>query len=146
MTKILLQKLSPPSKKYGINSVNIFYKNLNIITKFQLKPRNEDIVLKLFKNIDISKAPGVDNLPERFSKDGAVILAKPVIEICNLSIKSKIFPDTCELTKLKPILKKESRMDPSNCRPILLLPLISKIFEKVVHDQMIDYLSQYNIL
>ena len=36
-------------------------------------------------------------------------------------------------------------MDPSNYRPISL-PLISKIFEKIVHDQMIDYLAQYNIL
>ena len=37
-------------------------------------------------------------------------------------------------------------MNLSNCRPTSLLPLISKIFEKVVHDQMIDYLAQYNIL
>ena len=115
-------------------------------TKFQLKQTTEDIVLKLLKNIDISKAAGVDNLPGRFLKDGAVILAKPVTEICNLSIKSKIFPDPCKLAKLKPIFKKGSRMDPSNYRPISLLPLISKIFEKIVHDQMIDYLAQYNIL
>ena len=37
-------------------------------------------------------------------------------------------------------------MDLSNYRPISLLPLISKIFGKIVHDQMIDYLAQYNIL
>ena len=37
-------------------------------------------------------------------------------------------------------------MDSSNCRPVSLLPLISQIFEKIVHDQMIDYLAQYNIL
>ena len=75
-------------------------------TKFQLKQTTEDIVLKLLKNIDISKAVGVDNLPGRFLKDGAVILAKPVTEICNLSIKLKIFPDPCKIAKLKPIFKK----------------------------------------
>ena len=37
-------------------------------------------------------------------------------------------------------------MDPSNYGPISLVPLISKIFEKIVVDQMIDYLAQYNIL
>ena len=121
-------------------------KNLNITTKFQLKPTTEDIVLKPLKNIDISKAAGVDNLPGRFLKDGAVILAKPVTEICNFSIKSKIFPDPCKLVKLKSIFKIGSRIDPSNYRPILLLPLISKIFEKIVHDQMIGYLAQCNIL
>ena len=51
-----------------------------------------------------------------------------------------------KLAKLKPIFKKGSRMEPSNYRPILLLPLISKISEKVLHDQIIDYLVQYNIL
>ena len=146
MEKTLLQKLPPPQNKYGIDSVKTFYKNLNITTKFQLKPTTEDIVLKLLKDIDISKAAGVGNLPGRFLKDGAVILAKPVNEICNLSIKSKIFPDPCKLGKLKPILKKGSRMDPSNYRPIPLLPLISKIFGKIGHDQMIDYLAQNNIL
>ena len=53
----------------------------------QLKPTTEDIALKLLKGIDISKAAGVDNLPGTFLKDGVVILAKPVTEICNLSIK-----------------------------------------------------------
>ena len=112
MAKTLLQKLPPPPNKYGIDSVKKFYKNLNITTKFQLKPATEDIVLKLLKNIDISKTARVDNLPERFLKDGAVILAKPVTEICNLSIKLKTFPDPCKLAKLKSIFKKGSRIDP----------------------------------
>ena len=71
-----------------------------------MKPTTEDIVLKLLKNIDISKAAGVDNLPGRFLKDDAVILAKPVTEICNLSIKSNIFRDPCKLAKSNPIFKK----------------------------------------
>ena len=61
MAETLLQKLPPPPNKYGIDSVKTFYKNLNITTKFQLKPTTEDIVLKLFSNIDISKAAGVDS-------------------------------------------------------------------------------------
>ena len=94
-----------------------------------MKPTTEDIVLKLLKNIDISTAAGVSNLPGRFLKDGAVILAKPVTEICNFSIKSKLFPDPWKLAKLKPIFKKWSRMDPSNYRPISLLPL-NQIFSR----------------
>ena len=77
----MLQKLPPPPNKYGIDSVEKFYKNLNITTKFQLKPTNGDIVLKLLKNIDISKAAGADNLPGRFSKDGAVILVKRPLQL-----------------------------------------------------------------
>ena len=84
------------------------------------------------------------NLHGRFLKDGAVTLAKPVTKICNFSIKLGIFPDLCKLAKLKSTLKKSSRMDPSNCRPVSLLTLISKIFEKIVHDRMIDYLPQHD--
>ena len=78
-----MQKLPPTPKKYGIDSVKHFYKDLNITTKFQLKPTTEDIVLKLLKNIDTSKGAGIDNLLRRVLKDGAVILAKPLTKTTN---------------------------------------------------------------
>ena len=45
MAETLQQKRPPAPDKYGIDSVNIFYKDLDITTKFQLKPITEDIVL-----------------------------------------------------------------------------------------------------
>ena len=66
-----------------------------------MKPTTEDIVLKLLKNIDISKVAGVDNLPGRFLKDGAVILEKSVTGICNLSIKSKNFSWSVQTSKIE---------------------------------------------
>ena len=130
ITETLLQKLLPPPNKYGIDLVKKINKDWEITAKFQLKPTTEDIVLKLLKNINISKAAGIDN-------HDAVILAKPVTKICNLSIKLGIFPGPCKLARLKPLFKSGSRMDPFNYGPISLLPLISKIFEKIVHDPKI---------
>ena len=78
MAKNIATKASTSQSKYGIDSVKIFYKDLNITTNFELKPTTENIVLKLLKNTDIFKATGVDNLPGRFLKDGAVIFAKLV--------------------------------------------------------------------
>ena len=57
------QKLPPSPNKDGINSAKIFYKDLDITTKFQLKPTTEDTVQK---NPDISKGAGIDNVPGRF--------------------------------------------------------------------------------
>ena len=97
-----------------------------------MKSTTEDVVLKLLKNIEISKTVvGIDNLRGRFLKDGTVILAKPVTKICNLSIKSGIFCDPSNLSKLKPPFKKSWRMVSSNYITILLLPLISKILRKL---------------
>ena len=93
-------------------------------------------------NIEISKASGIDKLPGRFLKDSAKILSKPISEIFNLSIFHGISLNAC---KTKPIFKKGKKVDPSKYRPILLLPLISKIIEKVVHDQMNEFLSANKI-
>ena len=75
-----------PPNKCGVDSVKIFYKDLNITTKFELKPTTEDIAQKLLKNIDISKVAGIDILPGRFLKDGAVILVKPVTKLFHIII------------------------------------------------------------
>ena len=68
-------------------------------------------------------------------KDGAEILAKPLSEICNLSFTSRAFPNACKVAKLKP-----------NYRPISLLPLISKVLERVIHDQTNAFLKGNNLL
>ena len=98
------------------------------------------------QDIKSSKAAGIDKLSGRFLKDGADILAKPVSALCNLSISRGVFPSACKVAKLKPIFKKGKKTDPSNYRPISLLPVISKIIEKVVHDQTNAFLSDENIL
>ena len=49
------------------------------------------------KNIEISKASGIEKLPGIFLKDGAKILSRPICEICNLSISHGIFPNACKL-------------------------------------------------
>ena len=96
--------------------------------------------------MNIDKAAGIDNLSGKLLKDAANILAKPISEICNLSIKYSVFPTDCQIAKLKPLFKKGSTTLPKNYRPISLLPLISKIFEKVVHDQTQAFLDENKIL
>ena len=76
---------------------------------------------------------GIDNLGGRFLRDGAKVLAKSITEIFNLSVEKSVFPDACKIAKLKPLYKKGSKLEPKNYRPISLLPIVSKIFEKLVH-------------
>ena len=96
--------------------------------------------------IDISKAAGIDKTSGRFLKDGANILAKTIAKICNISISSGLFPSDCKIAKLKPLYKKGSKTNPENFRPISLLPLISKVIERIVYDQVDNFLLQNNIL
>ena len=73
-------------------------------------------------------------------------MAKSISELCNLSMSLGSFPDACKITKVKPLFEKGSKTDPSNYRPMSLLPLLSKVFERVVLDQTEEFLSLNKIL
>ena len=91
-------------------------------------------MLKHLQDLDENKAAGLDNLSDKFLKHGTTVLAKPISQICNLSIKYSIFPSDCKIAKLKPLFKKGSKTDSKSYRPISLLRLVSKIIEKGIHD------------
>ena len=107
----LVNKLPPPSNKFGMNSVRIYYQHiLDLLpNKFKFSMAEEENILKLLKNMDTDKAAGLDNLSARFRKDGSDILAKPITQLCNLSIKYSVFPIDCQIAKLKPLFEKGSK-------------------------------------
>ena len=96
--------------------------------------------------LDVSEAPGRNEISPRFLKDGAEVLAKPICDIINLSIKLSTFPDKCKIAKLTPLFKKGSKTDPKNYRPISLLLLISKLIEKAIHIQPQEYLDKNGLI
>ena len=54
-------------------------------------------------------------------------------------------PDECKIAKLQPLYKKGKKTDPKNYRPTSLLPVISKILEKVILDQTMEFVTKKNI-
>ena len=57
-------------------------------------------------------------------------------------IKLSTVPDESKIVKLKPLYKKGKKTDPKNYRPTSLLPDISKILEKVISDQTMDFVTK----
>ena len=103
-------------------------------------------ILKLLKQLNPAKSAGIDNLTGKFLKEGAPVLASPITDLVNLSISLSLFPDDCKIAKLKPLYKKEAKTKPKNYRPISLLPLLSKIIERIIHNQTQEFLDKNNIL
>ena len=126
--------------------MNNYYKKRNLKERLLFAKTDLDKVFKILKIFDESKAPGIDDLSGIFLKDGASLLATPTTPLCNLSISSSRFPDACKIAKLKPLFKKGSKTDPKNYRPISLLPLMSKVLERIVHEQTMEFLDKHNIL
>ena len=63
----------------------------------------------------------MDQIPAKFLRDGAEVLAVPLGNIINLSIKLSAFPEECKIAKLKPMFKKGARTDPKKLPSYFLL-------------------------
>ena len=146
LAKKLVAILPKPPKKFGERYISSFYEKLNINSIFSFKAVDEETIVNILQNMKESKAPGIDNINGRFLKDGAKIIAKPIAQLCNLSLSSSSFPSCCKTAKLKPLFKKGSKTDPQNYRPISLLPIISKVIERVVHNQTNSFLTKNKVL
>ena len=144
----VVNKLTHAPNKFDLDSVLAYYKRfLNTENqKFTFSPTSEDEILKLLTDTNLEKAAGIDNLSVRFSKDGTVVSALPISKLCNLLMKRSKFPLDCKIAKLKPLYKKGSKTDPKNYRPVSLLPLVSKVIEKVIHNQTEIFLNKNKIL
>ena len=68
------------------------------------------------------------------------------MKILNLSITTGIFPDSFKKAKITPCFKKGDKSDMSNYRPISVLPLLSKLLERHVADNLKSYLNEYDLL
>ena len=116
--------------KFDTNSVHQYYKNIELKDNFNLNLTTEGRFQKFCNLLTSQKQQELIQL-RRFLKDGANILVKPIVKICNISISSGFFPNDCKIAKLKPLYKKGSKTNPQNFRPISLLPLISKVIERI---------------
>ena len=99
---------------------------------------SEDVAKKTLFCLNMkNKGSGLDTIPEKFLKEAAGMLANPLPRIINLSLKLTAFPEECKIAKLKRLFKKSSKIHLKICRPILLLPLVSKVIEKSIHYRLL---------
>ena len=121
----LVSKLAISSNVFTESKIAFYYNN-NVVSKdlnFQLLETSPEKIAIIWKGLNPSKAAGIDNLSGKFLKDGAHVLARPISQLCNLSIKLNSLPGSCKIAKVKQLFKKGSKTDPQNYRPISLLPL-----------------------
>ena len=105
-----------------------------------------DKVLKCLKDLDVKKSTGTDEIGPRLLKLASPFIAESLAFICNLSIRRGSFPDKWKEAKVKPLHKGGPTNDLNNFRPISILPVLSKLFEKHVHESLLAFLEQYKLL
>ena len=113
---------------------------------FEFKPVNKEIVLKVIESLKAKTSCGVDGLSNKLLK----LIKHEIIDILtviiNQSLHTGIFPDKLKLAKVIPLYKKQENFLLGNYRPVSVLPSTSKVFERIMHSQIIEYFNEYNLL
>ena len=116
------------------------------LNRLKLSEISEGDVLKIVKEINISKSSGLDNISSFIIKEAFEILLPMVTFMFNLSIGLSRFPDAWKQAMVVPIPKSGNLTKVQNYRPISLLPLPGKLLEKLVQQQLSTYLETEALL
>jgi exonuclease III len=118
---------------------------LSVPNSVFLNPTTPQYIHKIIKSLKNTNSVGYDGLSTIVIKHCSEQLMTPLSHIINLSIAQGVFPDDLKVTILKPLYKKGDREACDNYRPIALIPVVSKIFERVIYNSFNNFLEKENI-
>ena len=104
-------------------------------------PLTAIMFLQPFNSKKNGKSPGPDKIPITLIKDAVDIISPPLTMIFNSSLRKGVFPDMWKVAKVTPMFKSGSRSEANNYRPISVVSVFSRILEKIVHNQIYEYLK-----
>ena len=81
-----------------------------------------------------------------FQSGAKHIISGPLSNICNISVQEGVFPSNLKQAKVIPVYKSENETEPGNYRPISLLSIFNRIFEKLMYRQPKNFLNKHDIL
>ena len=113
---------------------------------FVLHQVTENQVEKVVRRLPSNKAPGMDKISSGILKDSLPSTLTTITRIVNNSFVTNTFARAWKTAEVTPILKCGNPDVPNNYRPISLLPIVSKITERLVHEQLMEHLNRNNKL
>jgi hypothetical protein len=113
---------------------------------FSFEPVSCETIGNIISAMPKNKAPGLDKITLNFIIDCLPYIIQPITDIINSSLTQGIFPKAWKIAKIVPIPKTDEVEPASNNRPISLLPIFSKICERVVHQQFTNHLTINKLL
>lgn len=119
---------------------------LRTIHKLSTISIDNKYILETIRALNPNKANGWDEISPMMIKICDSSLIKPISMIFRTCMESGIYPTKWKMSNVYPLHKKNSKYDKANYRPISLLPILSKIFEKLIFDSLYQYLTKNNLL
>ena len=122
---------------------------LNYVTtnphSFFLNPITDVECSYIIKNLKCTKQP-TNSIPTKLFINISSYICKTICDMINQCFMQGKFPNCLKFACVIPIFKKGEKQEISNYRPISVLPMISKIFEKYIFNRLLNFLTKYSIL
>ena len=110
--------------------------NLNEINITQADVRDQIMIL------DLNKSYGPDKISPKFLKEGINQLTPVLTHIFNLSLKTSTFPAIWKQANVVPLFKKGIKSDVNNYRPVSLLSIVARVFERIMFKYLYNHLKE----
>ena len=133
------------SKLPAAQSDPMMYLPPRIMQAMEIPRTNANEVSSVIRSLKNKKCRTNDFSPSVLKRN-VHLLAQPLTLLLNQSFEQGIFPNRLKLAHVIPLYKKGAKSDPNNYRPISLLNIFSKIFEKVMKKKFIAFIDSNHIL
>jgi len=110
---------------------------------FSFAPTTITNIINIITEMETKKSSGYDEIPPSFIKTVKYEIAQPLTTLINACIREGVFPSNLKMADINPVYKKKDKLNKDNYRSINLLPIISKIFEKVLNSQLTNYANTF---
>jgi hypothetical protein len=111
-----------------------------------VEPCTEAEIICITNNLATTKGIGLDGYSIKVIKSVIGSIAVPLNDIFNKSFATGLFPDKLKYAKVTPVFKNDDKFCVNNYRPISVLPIFSKILEKLMCHRLMAFVNKHNIL
>ena len=114
--------------------------------KFKFGRVEEEDVLALLRGLDPNKATGVDGVSAKIIRVAASGISGSLTSLFNYSLECGMMPSEWKSAHITPVPKGGDSELVKNYRPVSVLPVVAKVFERLVHRQLYEFLQLNNVL
>ena len=110
-----------------------------------LSPVTETEINKIIRALKDS-ATGHDDIRSQFLKLALNSIVDPLTHICNMSLTEGVIPNTLKVANVIPLYKSNDPMCFNHYRPVSPLCILSKVFEKIMYDRLLNFVNKFDLL
>ena len=121
----------------------MFSLNENVPASFSFGEASLSDIEKELRNLNTKKASTFGNIPPNILRASKESCSETVVEPFNNTLLTSSFPTELNIAYISPVFKKDDPLKTKNYRPVSVLPVVSKIFERLLHKQMSLHVDRF---